>query len=171
MGGARSKIKGSNGERELAKILSASLGGSFVRSAHSGALIGGKNVVRKQTLSKGQIISARGDIVPPDHMPHFVIESKSYSDFRFHQLLQPGHCTVLNDWIKQTIDIVDPEDQWFVGFKINLRGWFIAVPEQEANDYEFENYSLYLSPHGKVRITDLRSFITTNRARIIDKTA
>jgi hypothetical protein len=150
MGGARPGLKGGGAERELAKILSTILGGSFQRSNNSGAFIGGKNVVRKQTLSKGQIINARGDIVPPDHMPHFVIESKAY---------------------KQTVEIVDPDDAWFVAFKINRRGWFIAVPQQVGEDYTFDNYSLYASPHGKVRVTDMCSFITGNKARILEKTS
>ncbi len=171
MGGARPGLKGGGAERELAKILSTILGGSFQRSNNSGAFIGGKNVFRKQTLSKGQIINARGDIVPPDHMPHFVIESKAIKDFRFHQLLQPGQCAMLNDWIRQTIEIVDPEDAWFVAFRPDRRGWFIAVPQQVGEDYIFDNYSLYASPHGKVRVTDMCSFIAGNKARILEKTS
>lgn len=167
--GAKSSRKGSNGERELCKLLTEIFSGSFVRVPNSGAMVGGKNVHRRQTLSTTQDRAFRGDIIPPDHLPRFIIESKSYQDFRFHQLLQPGACPVLDSWIKQTVDIIDPGDQWFVAFKITLKGWYVAVPESECSDYEFRNYCIYSSPQGIVRVTDLVSFFKTNRDMISGK--
>ena len=164
--GAKSKRKGNAGERELCKLLSAIFSGSFVRVPNSGALVGGKNVHRRQTLSKTQDRTSRGDIIPPDHLPRFIIESKSYRDFQFHQLLQSGTCPVLDGWIKQTIDIIDPGDQWFVAFKIVLKGRYIAVPEAACADYTFGNYCAYSSPHGAVRVTDMLSFFNNNNEQI-----
>jgi hypothetical protein len=167
--GAASKIKGNNGERELCKLLSEIFGGSFVRVPNSGANVGGKNVQRRQSLSVTQDRAFRGDIIPPDHLPKFIVECKSYKEFRFHQLLQPGPCPLLDIWIKQTIDIIDPNDQWFVAFKINLRGWYVAVPESECEGYRFDNYCIYNSPHGRVRVTDLLSFFKANSELIAKK--
>ena len=87
---AKSKIKGNAGERELCKLLSEIFLGSFVRVPNSGANVGGKNVHRRASLSTTQDRAFRGDIIPPDHLPKLIIESKSYKSFPFHQLLQPG---------------------------------------------------------------------------------
>src|SRR5690606_18510619 len=97
--------------------LSELFGGSFIRSANSGAFIGGKNAARKSNLSEGQIKGLKGDIVPPDDMPRLVLEAKFYADFRFHQLLQPGPQPVLDEWIAQAMDAIDEGDLWFVCFK------------------------------------------------------
>ena len=167
----KSNRKGANGERELSKILSEIFQASFIRSDNSGAYIGGKNVIRKNHLSQLQQIARKADIIPPDHLPRFIIESKSYAEFRFHQLLQPGACPVLDTWIKQTIDIIDPGDQWFVAFKITLKGWYVAIPEDECSDYMFQNYCVYNSPHGRMRVTDLLSFFKTNRDLVATKAA
>jgi hypothetical protein len=166
MGGAASKIKGANGERELAKICSTVFGGSFIRSAGSGAYVGGKNSIRKTFLSSGQTRSAKGDLVPPDFMPKFVVEVKSYDGFRFHQLLTAAYCAQLDAWIAQTLDRVDPGDVWCIAFKVNRLGWFVVVPEAGQN-YVFGNHCVYQSPHVKVRITALNTFLSQNCAAIL----
>lgn len=158
--------KGKNAERELCRLLSEIFSGSFVRVPHSGSIVGGKNVHRRQTLSKTQDRSFRGDIIPPDHLPRLIIESKAYKGFRFHQLLQPGACPLLDEWIKQTLDVVDAGDAWFICFKVNLLGWYIAMPDQDGSDYIFENCCIYNSSHGRFRVTDLLSFFRTNAASI-----
>jgi hypothetical protein len=166
---AKSKIKGNAGERELCKLLTEIFGGSFVRVPNSGANVGGKNVQRRQALSITQDRAFRGDIIPPDHLPRLIVESKSYKDFRFHQLLQPGPAPMLDSWIKQTIDIIDPYDQWFVAFKIVRIGWYIAIPDSECSDYLFDNHCIYNSPHGRMRVTDMLTFFKTNRDLIAKK--
>jgi hypothetical protein len=55
MSGSRSKTKGSSWEREIAKYLSEQHAASFIRAPHSGAYIGGTNVIRRQTLDQSQI--------------------------------------------------------------------------------------------------------------------
>lgn len=166
--GAKSKRKGNCAERELCKLLTELLSGSFVRVPNSGAAVGGKNLHRRQTLSKAQDRSFRGDIIPPDHLPHLVIESKSYQTFSFHAILH-GPYALLDDWIKQTITVSDPEDQWFVAFKITRQGWYLAVPEVDCNEYVFGNYCAYTGRHTTVRITELVSFFRTNRAAVLLK--
>jgi hypothetical protein len=165
--GVNSRIKGANGERELCKLLSGIFSGSFVRSPQSGAIVGGKNLHRRQTLSQTQDRSFRGDIIPPDSLPRLVIEAKSFQEFAFHQLLQPGPCALLDSWIDQAKTASDPDDQWFVAFKITRKSWFIAVPD--PSDYVFGNHCAYVSVHGPVRVTELASFFTTNRNAILQK--
>jgi len=165
--GVNGRIKGRNGERELCKLLSGIFSGSFVRVPHSGAMVGGKNLHRRQTLSQTQDRSFRGDIIPPDTLPRLVIETKAYGEFRFHQLLQPGPCPLLDDWIDQAKTASDPDDQWFVAFKIKLRGWFVAVPE--GTDYTYGNHCAYTGAHGAFRITELSSFFKANRDTVLQK--
>ena len=167
--GAKSKTKGSRNELELCKLLSGIFSGSFVRVPHSGSMVGGKNVHRRQTLSKSQDRTFRGDIIPPDHLPRLVIESKAYKEFRFHQLLQPGPCLMLDEWIAQAMSVVDPGDQWFVAFKVNMRGWFLAIPEGECGEYSFANHCSYRGIHGAFKVTDLVEFFEVNRDIVASK--
>jgi hypothetical protein len=166
MGGAASKIKGSIGERELAKLLGGVFGGSFIRSAGSGAYVGGKNTIRKNFLSQGQTRSVKGDLVPPDFMPKFVVEVKSYADFRFHQLLTPAPCPQLDAWVSQTLDCVDPGDVWCICFKVNRLGWFVALPDA-GQGYVFGNYCVYQGAQTKLQVTALKEFFMQNRALIL----
>lgn len=169
-GGAGSKMKGGRGEREACRLLGDILGGSFVRAPNSGAYVGGKNITRKATLAEGQVRTFKADIIPPDDLPRLVIEAKFYKDFRFHQLLK-GADALLDDWIGQAKDVVDPGDAWFVCFKINLRGWFIVVPEADAGHYEFENHCRYQGKHGAFRVTDMVVFLKQNRDSIRSQSA
>jgi hypothetical protein len=166
---ANSRVKGKTGERELCKILSGIFSGSFVRVPHSGSLVGGKNMHRRQTYSKSQDRTFRGDIIPPDHLPRLVIESKSYQTFRFHQLMLATTCPMLDDWIAQVKTASDPGDQWFVAFKIVRVGWLVAVPEAECDDYEFGNHCRYTGKNGPCRVTDLLNFFLNNRDSVLRK--
>lgn len=51
-GGSKSKNKGNSYERDLGKFLAEVYGGSFIRSANSGAFVGGKNAFRRSTMSR-----------------------------------------------------------------------------------------------------------------------
>ncbi|MGI4852258.1 MAG: putative PDDEXK endonuclease, partial [Janthinobacterium lividum] len=82
-----SKTKGNAAELALCGILSQHLGGSFVRVPNSGAFVGGTNASRTASLSPAQVRAARGDIVPPDHLHHLVIESKAYAALPWHQVI------------------------------------------------------------------------------------
>jgi hypothetical protein len=166
-GGSKSKTKGAGFERELGKFLGETFGGSFIRSNNSGAFIGGKNNVRKAALSAGQTAGLKGDLVAPDHMPKFVVEAKFYTEFRFHQLLQPGPVAQLDEWIQQCLDVVDAHDFWVIVFKINLRGTFVCVPEQFCADMQFGNHARYKSEHGAFRVTEMKSFFADNRDAVL----
>lgn len=166
-GGSKSKNKGSGYERELAKFLSELFGGSFIRSANSGAFVGGKNAARKAILSETQVRGQKGDLIAPDFMPKLVLEAKFYAEFRFHQLMQPGKMPQLDEWAEQCLEAVDDGDFWVVCFKINLRGAYVAVPEKFGNEFVFGNHCRYSGPHGAFRVTELKEFFTTNRDAIL----
>jgi hypothetical protein len=167
-----SKAKGNSGERELCSKLKAIFGGSFIRVPNSGAFTGGKNAVRREVLSDGQIRSSKGDIIPPDFMPKLVLEVKWYKEFRFHQLLQPGGCVQLDGWILQSMDAIDEGDLWFVAFKINLRGWFIAIPRDTSEGYALGNHAIYTCKgYGDMLVTEAETFLAANRDLILARSA
>lgn len=166
-GGSKSKNKGNGGERELCRIFGDTFGLPFIRSRNSGAFVGGKNAARKEGLTENQIRGQKGDIIPPDDMPHLVIEGKFYKDFRFHQLMQPGPCPQLDEWIGQALDAIDAGDLWMICFKINLRGWYIAIPEEFFKDFAFGNHCVYSGGRGCFKVTDLKDFLDQNRDAIM----
>lgn len=162
--GSASKAKGNSGERELAKLLSGIFGGSFQRVIGSGAFTGGKNVIRKTTLSETQIRMHRGDIVPPDHLPKLVIESKSYAEFPFHAFLTPGPIPLLEKWLMQCKVGTEPDDFWFVSLKVNRKGWVIIVPVGNVVGMTCENHARYRDTGGtSYVVTDLISFLIDNK--------
>lgn len=169
----KAKSKGNSAERELAKFLMATFGGSFIRVPNSGAYVGGKNAFRREFLSDGQVRNAKGDIIPPGHMPRLVLESKFYADFAFHSLLTPGNVPQLDTWIKQTVECVDPGDLWFVAFKINRKGWFTCMSYDVAmqNNFKLENHCVYSDGKNKYIVTELNQFFINNKDLILQLSA
>jgi hypothetical protein len=166
-GGSKSKNKGSGYERDLGKFLGELFEGSFIRSANSGAFVGGKNSFRKKTLSTNQTAALKGDLVCPDFMSKLVIEAKFYAEFRFHQLLQPGAMPQLDEWAEQCLEAIDEGDLWLICFKINLRGQYIAVPKQFEEHFTFQNHSVYNGKHGSFIVTDLKTFFIDNKEAVL----
>lgn len=156
--GQKSKAKGNAGERELAKLLSDHLGGSFTRVPSSGAFVGGKNAYRSGHLSETQNRIYRGDLIPPDHLSRMVIESKSYAEFPFHSLLTPGPVAQLAEWITQVTSTVQQGDTWFVCFKITRKGWFVATSLRA--DYRLGNHVRYCD---HILVTSLDEFFRENK--------
>ena len=78
MSGAKSKSKGKTYERDVANFLRELYQESLTRVPYSGAYVGGKNIVRTETLSESQTRGIKGDIIPPDTFPLLVIEAKNY---------------------------------------------------------------------------------------------
>jgi len=120
------KQKGNSFERNVANFLTDLYGEQFLRVPSSGALIGGKNVVRKNTLSEAQIRNFKGDIIPGDSFPKLNLECKSYADFPFHQLFS-GQVKILDTWISQCVAVEDPGDLSMLIMKFNRKGQFVAV--------------------------------------------
>jgi hypothetical protein len=168
MAGKASKDKGKTGERELCKILEGVFEGSFIRVPNSGAFVGGKNFHRKEALTNEQNKLTTGDIITPDFMPKFVLESKFYKDFPFHSLVGTKPIPLLDGWIQQNLDCVDDDDFWMVCFKINRKGWFGVFEEKYVSMMYLHNYSVYHSNKlGKYIVVELNTFLEKNKAVIL----
>ncbi len=127
-----SKTKGNTAERELCRILSEALGGSFVRTPGSGAFVGGLNASRITDLSAGQVRGRQGDVIPPDELSNLVVESKACAAFPWHQLLS-GSCPTLDRWIEQANCGVDTRALVLVAFRPDRQGWHVAAPGTDWN--------------------------------------
>ena len=125
MSGAKSKNKGKTYERDVANFLSELYQESFTRVPYSGAYVGGKNIVRTETLSESQTRGFKGDIIPPDTFPLLVIEAKNYGEFRWNQLALGQEVKQLDEWIKQAQDSCEPQDKWLLCVKISRQGEFV----------------------------------------------
>jgi hypothetical protein len=159
---SKQKVKGSGWEREAAKYLSDTYNEPFQRNiSGSGAFLGGKNIIRKSTLSESQIRNSKGDIVPPDNWVHFNAEAKFYSDFAFHQLFDTS--AQLESWLDQLMTVADTNDVNILLAKFNRKGKYVAV---QANDYWDRScsYTLYTSiKHGHWLIYSFENFFNLNR--------
>lgn len=125
MSGSKSKTKGKTWEREVSTFLSNTYSESFTRVAHSGAFVGGKNMIRKQSLDLNQIQAHKGDIFPPETWRRWSVECKNYADFPFHQLFS-GDVKILDQWIAQTYDASDNGDLNLILIKINRKGKWVV---------------------------------------------
>lgn len=157
-----SKNKGSSFEREVANFLSNTYQESFIRAPGSGAYVGGKNQARKEFLHEGQIRSFKGDIVPGQSFPKFNAECKSYKDFPFHQLYS-GDCKVLDDWIKQMLDVAEDGDLNILFMKFNRKGKYVVV-QSDKKTWVTDQFTYYTSKaHGDWLIIDFDHFFKHNK--------
>ena len=141
----KSKNKGKSWERDVCNFLSDLYSQSFIRVPNSGALVGGKNEFRKETLSLEQIKLMRGDIVPPLNYPYFVAECKNYAEFPFHQMVHNNSIRLLDDWIGQVMhDCNQEKDVWMLFIKITRKGQYVVYDTQilDALEYgiRYKNY-------------------------------
>lgn len=163
---SKSKTKGSGYEREQAKLLMDTYGGSFVRVPNSGAFIGGSNFHRAQHLSEGQVRGFKGDIIPPDDWKYFNCECKFYGDFTFHQLLSDGHLPILEKWIDQTMEIADDRDINIIFMKFNRKGTYVAFQKKlmTNSDWDVKKYVTYESKNqGEWIFTSSQQFWEFNK--------
>ena len=93
----KSKDKGSAFERAIAKRLTESFGEPFVRSAGSGAWLGGRNANREAPESVRR--DRTGDIACPEGLP-FLIECKRYRDIP--DLFEPSER--IGKWLDQLLE-------------------------------------------------------------------
>lgn len=160
---SKSKIKGSGFEREVAKYLSETYSGSFIRNnSGSGSYIGGANATRKATLSEAQVRHSKGDIVPPEEWKFFNAEAKFYADLSFHQLLDT--CPQVEAWLEQLMAVADPQDVNILFMKFNRKGKYVAV---QVSPHVWEsscNHVRYTSAnHGDWMIYTFENFFKLNR--------
>lgn len=156
-----SKNKGSGFEREIAKYLTETLGGTFIRAPGSGAYTGGSNSHRKQVLQGGQIRSFKGDVMPPEEYGLLNIEAKFYADFPFHQLLD--RCSQLESWLDQLLTASDPGDINVLYMKFNRKGRYIAVESHHPWTVVDNHIQYSSSKHGSWFIFNLEKFYELNK--------
>lgn len=151
--GLYSKNKGKAWERDICKILETSIGGKFIRTPSSGAIIGGKNSKIKQYISEGSIRTFKGDIIPPQEYPKLVIEAKNYGDFSFHAVYTDNK--QLNSWIEQMEESLDEGDFGILIIKITRKGSWVVYKEQDLDIPAKINFSIYTHNGIKYIISDL----------------
>jgi hypothetical protein len=148
------KQKGNEAERELAKILSSALGGTFTRSNGSGAFVGGKNAHRKAGLGKSQMQSLKGDLCPPDELPRLVVESKFYNPAKVsYEKMLWSPVKILDGWIAQARSSIDSGDLWIVCWKTNMRPWMVVMDELEFDrmigTHQYVRCARYIGEDGR----------------------
>lgn len=162
---SKSKTKGKNFEREIAKYLSQTYDDSFRRVIDSGAYTGGKNAVRRETLTEGQIRASKGDIIPPDDWVRFNCECKNYSDFPFHLLFHDREVPLLESWIAQTLEAADEGDVNIIFMKFNRKGTYVAFQLPLA--FDTVRSLDYTAKEGSIwRITEFNSFFQLNKENL-----
>ena len=163
-----SKIKGKNGERELAKILEQYFSYKFLRVPNSGAFLGGKNIVREKELEDNQIKLFKGDIIVPDNLKNIVFECKFYKDFSLRSCLKNNN-QLLNLWIKQIENTINKE-LWFLCIKTNNKGWVVVFDFEHKPFFSLESYLIYFSSESKKKyiICDMKIFFSINKDTIIE---
>jgi hypothetical protein len=179
MGGKASKDKGKAGERELADILTKLFEEKFGRVFGSGAFLGGKNAHRRDTANSIQILSSRGDLIPPQTMPKLVIECKWYKSMPWHQFLQNQPVKILEHqtkgkeqpgWLQQCYDSVGEGEVWFLCMKFNNQGWFVLYELDLAAEHGLiaDNRIVWYSQTFQkwYAITNLNSFFEKNKDAI-----
>lgn len=131
---SKSKTKGSNFERDVARLLTDTLQvGNWQRTPNSGAYTGKSNAHRIQSLSEGQVKHSRGDIIAPDNV-NLIVECKCYAELQggFHSIMY-GQCNKLDDWIDEVyFDSENGKIPHLLIFKItSTRGFiFVALPKK-----------------------------------------
>jgi hypothetical protein len=156
---SKSKIKGATWERDIAKFLSALYGGSFIRTPHSGAYIGGKNTTRKDELSDDQIKSFKGDIIGPDNWRKFNLEAKNYASFPFNRITT-GNVPILEKWIGQMLEASDPGDISVLAIKITRAGKYMVF--NKSDEFTATNFMQYNVSGTDWVITDFDDFFKQN---------
>lgn len=164
MGGKASKDKGKSFERDVCKILIATYNENFERVIGSGAFVGGKNIFRQDKLTENQLMSHKGDIVPPDDWRYFNCECKSYKDFPFHQLFNQQSIGLLETWIAQTMIVSSEQDCNFIIMKFDRKGRYILVEKRER--FKFTQSVQYIDKDGRAwMFGGLEDFLALNKAK------
>lgn len=151
--GSYSKNKGKSWERDVCKFLETRLGGKFIRSPSSGAIIGGKNSKLKEYISEGAIRTFKGDIIPPQEYPFLVIEAKNYGNFPFHSVYK--NSSQLNAWIDQMNESLDPRDLGLLIIKITRKGSWALFKEKDLGTLTDSNFMVYNYLGEKYILSDL----------------
>ena len=135
------KAKGNAFERDTAKHLSDVFDLNFTRVPTSGAMTGGMNADVLARLSHSQKLLLEGDLIPPDELYKMKIECKAHKDISFSKFYTENK--MLDSWLEQSYS---SEKVWFLIFKINNQGKFVAFNTsvfEDCNRLDGANYLVY----------------------------
>lgn len=138
-----SKIKGSNSEREICKILNNRFVNKavFNRTFYSGAYLGNTNTERGVFLTEEQKELLIGDIRCNNPFWRFSIEVKSRKEFNFFDLFSSK--SEINNWIKQIeFDSKKLNRVPLLIIKINGHEPFVLVKEKLCVEFIWGDYSI-----------------------------
>lgn len=156
------KEKGKAFERKIANDLCKCFDLSFTRTPNSGAYVGGKNVVRMETLSDSQILLTEGDIIVPDELRNMKIECKARKSFSFNNLFTSNKD--IDSWIEQAT-IGTENKVCFLIFKINNKGEYICYNEKYKNIFKMNENIMY---YKDCIIQSYSGFFDTNKNILLD---
>lgn len=160
----KNKTKGKTFERQICAILTESFGISFQRIPNSGSFVGGKNIVRYDSLTEEQKLLSDGDIIVPAELNHISMECKSYKNFSFNGLFC-GKNALLDGWIKQSSST--KKNKWLLFFKINNKGTYVVYDMSKfSSQMQKENYHVYKNTYV---IQDIYEFLDKNKNRLYEK--
>jgi hypothetical protein len=88
-----------------------------------------------EKLTLGQIENGLGDISAPEILKYFIVnEVKNYKELAFHQLLNPGGCKQIHDWLEEIMyDVVSAKtfikkpSMGFLNINITNKGLWVVV--------------------------------------------
>lgn len=138
---SRQKAKGNAFERDVAKHLTDIFGGNFARVPTSGAMTGGMNAHILEQLSDSQKLLLEGDLIPPDNLARMKFECKTLKSLSFSAIYTENK--MLDSWIEQA---KSDDKVWFLVFKINNKGKFVAFSQNVFKTCDFlrdRNYMVY----------------------------
>jgi hypothetical protein len=162
---SKSKTKGKTYERQVCEHLTKVFGKNFIRVPNSGAFVGGLNASRTASLTPEQILLSEGDIIVPIELQHVKFECKTLGKFSFSNLFTGS--AQLDDWIKQAED--SKRLLWFLVFKIDNRGQFIAFDFKWDKDFKLtNNWMIYKKDQQAYMVTSLDNFFENNKDIILN---
>jgi hypothetical protein len=111
-----SKSIGNQFERRVAKILSDGFGGEWIRTPTSGAMLGGKNIIRAVKMDNSQTRLFTADLIPPLEWSNIYVECKKRAKINFAKFLYGEH-KEFDSWVNQIITTI-PKDSDVIPFII-----------------------------------------------------
>lgn len=124
-----SKQKGNRFELAVAKDFSERFNDKFTRVPQSGAIVGGLNRIKMNTLREDAQEILAGDIICPRWFP-FSVELKNYAPENAPNMytLLENDSALLDEWISQARqDAHFAHKEWFLMFNITRRSCFVCV--------------------------------------------
>lgn len=168
-----SKMKGSQGEQEVAEILTKFFGHKFERAPFSGAFLGGQNANRDVSDTLIQVLS--GDLIPPESLKYLYTEVKRGEDNYIN--INKNKMVWVESWLKQVSDGLKlTGSKPFIWLRRNREPWFIILSKnlfldivgtEEIKEFTYINY--YSEEYGEYIITLANNIFCEKYKNILEK--